>query len=523
MNQDDWKEKYKRLAIDMDRMQAQLDDRSLQHLVTQMTVALEGRSDLLDRAMASLCTQLKQNESGSQYKKAIKIIEKELRGLDQVQERNSGELLQSLYKWVRQLRNQLENDNSHGLLKGIESRLDGLRTKPSKLPSIINDLVALQNPLLSEQSTTIEPLAETTPVVSADSNDISEADEEFLLQQIGAELLTLLSGLHIPKDEMQRARGLVRKIEKGVSLPDLPQIIQEVIQLIAKVGTYSSVDFENYLLNLTEQLAEVQSFLVESQKDEQAGGSEVAQLSQEINQDVQAIHQAVNDSKDLLQLKNEVSSQLMNIVKSVDLFKRNEEAREKVLMQRYERMNDRLEQMEQESQQMKAHMDAEHLKALTDPLTSLPNRAGYDEQIESEFERWKRYQQQFSIVICDLDHFKKVNDSFGHLAGDKVLRLIANILSRQSRATDFVARYGGEEFVILMPSTGAHEAAKAVEKIRQSIEESPFNFHGKPVQITMSFGVAEITMDESLDALFERADRALYRAKGEGRNRIELG
>lgn len=172
---------------------------------------------------------------------------------------------------------------------------------------------------------------------------------------------------------------------------------------------------------------------------------------------------------------------------------------------------------------MKAHMDAEHLKALTDPLTSLPNRAGYDEQIQSEFERWKRYQQQFSIVVCDLDHFKRINDSFGHLAGDKVLRLIANILSRQSRATDFVARYGGEEFVILMPSTGAHEAKKAVEKIRQSIENSPFNFHGKPVQITMSFGVAEITLDESLDALFERADRALYRAKGDGRNRIELG
>ncbi|MCV6613062.1 MAG: GGDEF domain-containing protein [Amphritea sp.] len=520
MNQDDWKEKYKRLAVDMDRMQAQLDDRSLQHLVAQMTVALEGRSDLLDRAMASLCQQLKQNDLGRQYKSALKVIEKELRSLDQVQERNSGELLQSLYKWVRQLRSQLNNDNGHNVLKGIEGRLDELRIKPVGLPSVINDMVALQGPLLNPGESS-EPTSQ--PVQVDDSNDLSSADDEFLLQQIGAELLTLLSGLHIPKDEMPAARVLVRTIEKGIALHDLPQIIQSVIQLIAKVGTYSSVDFENYLLNLTEQLAEVQSFLIESQKDEQAGGSEVAQLSQEIHQDVQAIHHAVSSSKDLLQLKNEVSSQLMNIVKSVDVFKRNEEAREKVLMERYERMNDRLEQMEVESQQMKAHMDAEHLKALTDPLTSLPNRAGYDEQIQSEFERWKRYQQQFSIVVCDLDHFKRINDSFGHLAGDKVLRLIANILSRQSRATDFVARYGGEEFVILMPSTGAQEAAQAVEKIRQSIEKSPFNFHGKPVQITMSFGVAEITLDESLDALFERADRALYRAKGDGRNRIELG
>lgn len=528
MNQDDWKEKYKQLAQDMDALHSRTDDQSLKHLVFHMAVALEGQSEVLDRSLATLRDMLKGDALGDAFDSAVKLVEKEVRGLDQDQERSRHELLQALQQWIRQLRQQLTTDLSKERLSQAESVSTSAVNHPLQLPGLMNDLLALQKPLLSRDGYTREEQLTSDAVGSKvhrepELNDLAVEDDELLLQQISAELLTLMSGLHIPKANHANARKLIREIEQGVKLVTLPTVIQDLVKLIADVTANSGADFENYLLNLTSQLAEVQSFLIESREEEVTGGREVSELNRVIHQDVEQIHQAVNDSKDLQELKQEVSAQLLSIVKSVDLYKQQEENREQTLLKRYQQMNSRLEQMEQETQQVKVHMEAERLKALTDPLTSLPNRAGYDEQIAAELARWQRYKHHFSVVVGDLDMFKKINDGYGHLAGDKVLRLIGSILPRRCRSTDFVARYGGEEFVILMPSTTAAEAKVAVEKVRHAIANSPFNFHGKPVTVTMSFGVAEISGSETAEELFERADKALYKAKREGRNRVELG
>lgn len=451
-----------------------------------------------------------------------------MRGLDQDQERSRHELLQALQRWLRQLRQQLTTDLSKERLSQAESVSTSVVHHPLQLPGMMNDLLALQEPLLADDSYTRKALVNNDLLASStlnapEVNDLAAADDELLLQQISAELLTLMSSLHIPKADRDNARKLIGEIERGVKLNTLPTVIHDLVKLIADVTAHGGDDFENYLLNLTSQLAEVQSFLVDSREEEVVGGREVSELSRLIHQDVDQIHRAVSESMDLHALKQEVSTQLLGIVKSVDQYKRQEDSREQALLQRYQEMNSRLEQMEQETLQVKVHMEAERLKALTDPLTSLPNRAGYDEQIAAELARWQRYKHHFSVVVADLDLFKAVNDSFGHLAGDKVLRLIGSILTRRCRSTDYVARYGGEEFVVLMPATTAAEARIAMEKVRQAIATSPFNFHGKPVSVTMSFGVAEIQGQETAEELFERADKALYKAKRKGRNRVELG
>lgn len=523
MNQEDWKEKYKQLAQDMDELQSQSNDQSVQHLLFNMAVALEGQSDVLDRSLATLKEMFKTGERGKPFASTIKLVEKEMRGLDQDQERFRKELLTALKKWILQLTEQLTTDLSRKRLKEVETESADVISHPLQLPSLLNSLLALQAPLLSPMGSKVSAVGDAVPPTAIDENDLSDADNELLLQQISAELLTLMSGLYIPKADHQDARKLIREIERGVELRTLPDIIQQLVKLIADVTSNSSADFENYLLNLTGQLAEVQTFLVESHQEEIAGGVEVSNLSRLIRHDVKEIHRAVNETMDLQELKKEVSTQLVSIVKSVDDYKRHEESREKALAERYEQMNSRLELMEKGTREVKVHMEEERLKALTDPLTSLPNRAGYDEQIAAEFARWKRYQHFFSVIVADLDLFKRINDSFGHLAGDKVLRLISGVLTRRCRTTDFVARYGGEEFVIIMPATAAAEAKQAVDNIRMAIENSPFNFHGKPVQVTMSFGVAEVREGETAEELFERADKALYKAKREGRNRVELG
>ncbi|WP_456402311.1 GGDEF domain-containing protein [Persephonella sp.] len=154
-----------------------------------------------------------------------------------------------------------------------------------------------------------------------------------------------------------------------------------------------------------------------------------------------------------------------------------------------------------------------------DPLTGIYNKGKFNELLRFELERNKRYGRPLSIILFDIDHFKKINDAFGHQTGDYVLKTLAKIVSSNIRATDYFARWGGEEFVILAPETDLEGAQILAEKIRKSIEEYPFDVVG---QVTSSFGVTEATSKDTVDSFVKRADAALYKAKDKGRNRVEI-
>ena len=128
-------------------------------------------------------------------------------------------------------------------------------------------------------------------------------------------------------------------------------------------------------------------------------------------------------------------------------------------------------------------------------------------------------QEGWRLAAWDIDLFKKINDAYGHRAGDKVLRIVAECLSGRVRDTDFVARYGGEEFVMLLAGTGTADALTVVEQIRESVGKLGFHFRGVPVSVSISCGLTAFREGDSADDAFDRADKALYKAKADGRNR----
>ncbi|MGM8933320.1 sensor domain-containing diguanylate cyclase [Pseudomonas neustonica] len=161
--------------------------------------------------------------------------------------------------------------------------------------------------------------------------------------------------------------------------------------------------------------------------------------------------------------------------------------------------------------------------ALRDGLTGLLNRRYWESCLEHEFARYQRYDNQVSLVMMDIDQFKKINDSFGHQAGDEVIRTAARLTEQLARETDFCGRYGGEEFAILLPDTSLEGAEQFAERLRESIERQQIEHQGTPLTFTVSVGVAGITPDiEKYQDLIERADKALYRSKAEGRNRTTV-
>jgi len=163
-----------------------------------------------------------------------------------------------------------------------------------------------------------------------------------------------------------------------------------------------------------------------------------------------------------------------------------------------------------------------HQQATTDPLTKAYNRRYFFDLAQQELERSQRYNRPLSIIIFDIDHFKKVNDTHGHAVGDKVLRQLSERCQKTLRENDILARYGGEEFIILLPETPQEQAKQMAERMRIKCAETPFNVGLASVKLTISFGISSFAPTLPLDELLLRADKALYLAKEGGRNRVRV-
>jgi diguanylate cyclase (GGDEF)-like protein len=156
--------------------------------------------------------------------------------------------------------------------------------------------------------------------------------------------------------------------------------------------------------------------------------------------------------------------------------------------------------------------------ALTDALTGAFNRRYFESLAEQALEIWQRYQRPASLLVLDIDHFKQINDSYGHATGDEALKGLVALISQRIRGVDTLCRYGGEEFVVLLAETGAIQAARVAEEIRVKVQEAAL---APGPGLTISIGVADLTRASSVEAWFQAADAALYRAKQAGRNRVE--
>jgi len=173
--------------------------------------------------------------------------------------------------------------------------------------------------------------------------------------------------------------------------------------------------------------------------------------------------------------------------------------------------------------QVTAELESSRAQARIDPLTGSVNRRGMEEIVGREISRARRAKTPFSLAILDVDHFKRVNDEYGHETGDKALIHLVTVIKAGLRDTDVVCRYGGEEFAVVLPGSGLQGALFAVDRLRAMVEKARLPITSGVLQICFSAGVAELTENEDRDTLLKRADKALYAAKRAGRNRVYAG
>lgn len=184
-----------------------------------------------------------------------------------------------------------------------------------------------------------------------------------------------------------------------------------------------------------------------------------------------------------------------------------------------------LEESKKEADELRVELEKVRAEAKTDPLTGLLNRKGLGQELEQLHKEETYSQQEHALLIGDIDRFKSINDNYGHIFGDKVIKIVATALSKITKGKDLVARFGGEEFVVILPDTNLQGAQVVAENIRASLENGRVynpKTNEEINRITISIGVTQLLVGETLSDAVERADAALYRAKENGRNRVEV-
>lgn len=340
-------------------------------------------------------------------------------------------------------------------------------------------------------------------------------------EHIESTLLGLLNDLSLPEHHRPQAEAMRKRLEKGLNWYELLPILDDLAVLMLAITDSGQHEFGAYLKQLNERLEAFQNNLQAASEGHAEGRSAADDLHSQLREHVDGLQNSVQDAVDLNSLKHLLENRLEGLLGAMDQHQQQRNAREQEVSAHLQGLAERIAQMEQQAQDYREHLEEQRQKALIDPLTGLPNRAAWGERLHDEVEQWQNHGKPLLIAMLDLDHFKRINDGYGHLAGDKVLKIIAAQLRKHLRPVDFIARFGGEEFVLLMPDTPLAAGVQGVERLRSAIEACPFHFKGEPVTITLSIGVSAFRPGDRSDQVLKRADEALYQAKHRGRNCVE--
>jgi len=340
-------------------------------------------------------------------------------------------------------------------------------------------------------------------------------------ERVRAVLSRLLSELRCEPRLAEAIAAIDRELAVSLTQEQLPQIIERIggllVQRIHGLER-AREELQQLLDQMVAQLDVLSRFVAGQDLDQSERKASNDTLNTQITGEMKALGDTVDAGSDLTTIRRQLRSRLDSISRHLQEFREREEDRVRQTRERTDQMRGRMEELEREARKLHASLADEKRLSLLDSLTRIPNRLAYEQRMEDELDRWRRFNQPTCIAACDIDYFKRINDSYGHRAGDKVLQVVAECFAASVRSTDFVARYGGEEFVFILPGSTPEDGLKLMNRIREKVAEIGFHFRGSPVSVTISCGLTMLRPDDGADDAFDRADKAMYAAKDAGRN-----
>jgi len=339
-------------------------------------------------------------------------------------------------------------------------------------------------------------------------------------------IANVLGELKRDPDLVKQADDIDVRLTPELKVEQLAEVLAPVSELVGtriKRIEQAKQEIEVLLSHMVGRLDEIGQFVAEQSRSQNESQASSETLNVQLAGEMKAMGESVDAANDLHQIRALVRNRLDSIDRHLQEFRQRESMLATAMRTRNEHMRTRIAELEGQAKRLQTQLVDQQRLSTIDALTKVPNRLAYEKRIDDEMKRWQRFKQPTCIAVWDVDHFKRVNDTYGHRAGDRVLRSLADCVSSRIRSTDFVARYGGEEFVMILAGTMLDDAIRVVEELRVAISSIGFHFRGAPVSITISAGVTALLPGDTAGAAFDRADKALYKAKESGRNRCLSG
>jgi diguanylate cyclase len=535
-----WKEKYLASLDDIEaREKAWVQiETILRQSLSRLTLASETSDKRLNDQLETLRHAIRKNASATQISKLMEDISSSIVRLDQRHddvddvknqltriEVNLDKLRvpDGLKQETRELRKQLRDARQVNDLKPALDAYSGYVNKVIvwlATPQQNDDKEGLFGRLFGRKhldETSGNPDQAVLPEVELTAQDASAE----ALPTFNQVLFDLLHRLDLPDALSEPFQRIAARLREPPSSASASQSVADIADLLARTRQHverEKKDIETFLSQLTGRLQELDHYLEDTIETSEQATSQGDVFEQSLSAEVDGIRKSVNEAENIDQLKQSIQAHLTNIQSHMDVRKRLEQTRLKQADTEIRRLKQALHKVHEESGDLRTRLTEERDRALRDALTGLHNRLAYDERIIQECERWERYGRPTVLSIWDVDHFKRVNDDYGHSAGDNVLKILGNLLHKHTRKSDFIARFGGEEFMLLLPETDIQTAFEVAEKLRQRIADAKFLYRGQPVPVTMSCGLAECVVGDTQESIYRRADAALYEAKQAGRN-----
>jgi diguanylate cyclase len=344
-------------------------------------------------------------------------------------------------------------------------------------------------------------------------------------ERVRSILARLLSELRREPKLQAGVAEIDRELSNSLKPEQLPAILERigglVLQRIQGLER-ARVELQQLLDQMMAQLELLSRYVAGQDLEQTERQASNEALNTQISGEMQALGAVVDVGSDISLLRKQLRSRMDSIGQHLQDFRAREQERATQARERTDQMRGRMEELEREARKLNASLADEKRISLLDALTRIPNRLAYEQRMEEELQRFRDFGQPVCLAACDIDYFKRINDSYGHRAGDKVLQVVAENFAASVRSTDFVARYGGEEFVFVLPGSTLEDAQGLMNRIRERIGAAGFHFRGTPVSVTVSCGISALRKEDDAAEAFERADKAMYRAKESGRDRVVI-
>lgn len=487
--------------------------------IVRLSSFYEGFSGAIDSELKTLRSHLSGTPNFSLAAVSIEKLNKSLQSQEITLRKYSIDTVSSIEEATKQLQKIVFEDTE---LKALTTQ------QLIKLNQPIDDIfsiyklyakaIALYRIALNKQIVGLETSTSDTQTVDTSAPKAQEDNPHY--RSIMIELNQLIASYAQKKPDDRQLRDIKQRLEDGMNEDQLLKSCVVILRMIVQDAMSEASLTGKVIQGLHRSLGEIGSSVSATiegsttQFEQRQAGNEV------LKQHLDSFEEVVSESHSLEALKAQTQDKVNTLLSTLQKQQVDDQQGQEDLIALLTSMQDRIETLQNQTSVYKKKLAEQAAQSRTDPLTRLPNRQAYNEKLDIAYAQFKQNNMPLTVAVVDIDHFKSINDRFGHAAGDKTLQVVSKYLKQQIGNNEFIARWGGEEFVMLLPNTPMKHIEAKLNEIRTALSQMPFKFKQQKVQITASFGATSFRKNEDKEAVFERADEYLYKAKRNGRNLV---